>query len=500
MRKVIDDSERTFANRLANLPDGEWVHHSYIEIAGLNDRHVYPLAMRLRKEGSMLHFDNEGTHPQVGSLNTTVGGWRSGILAAATPMLGFDLMHATGGMMRRIAFSPTPGTIFSASHPGAVSNPQFGVVSATDMAVVCLSRMMASSEDTDLRRRAMAGPSSLFPVNIISGLDRHGVPYGTLNLDPMGGGLGAMAFRDGQDTGGQLWDPISIMPNVEYAEQYFPVLYLYRRELADSGGAGTFRGGNSAVLAFTPHKVESVEVNVSASGWAVPTALGLFGGYPACTNGSRLAIHSAVADRFASGTIPQSPKDVAAEVKDLPPKQRSLILRQGDVYELWWTGGGGFGDPTLRDPQAVLADVLKGATSREFARSAYGVVIEASELNASATEKLRRELRKGSTQDYRANGRLTPVLDRETNNWNCPYCGTTIGSNETGDYLAETYVQELRIEELSPHNRPPELFVDNPVLFEINRCAGCGTGIDARPSVKGFEPRPFMRISASSVR
>src|SRR6185503_19381369 len=128
MEKVIESAEQTLGDRLERLPDGEWSYQTYLESAGPTDRGVYPLRMRLRKQGRRLIVDNRDTHPQVGCLNTTVGGWRSGIVAAITPLLAFNLMHATGGLLRCIDFETVPGTIFSADHPAAVSNPQFGVI------------------------------------------------------------------------------------------------------------------------------------------------------------------------------------------------------------------------------------------------------------------------------------------------------------------------------------------------------------------------------------
>ena len=54
------------------------------------------------------------------------------------------------------------------------------------------------------------------------------------------------------DTGGWPWDLQSTMPNVEDNEWFYPILYLWRKELANSGGAGKYRGGNSGELAFIP--------------------------------------------------------------------------------------------------------------------------------------------------------------------------------------------------------------------------------------------------------
>ena len=54
-------------------------------------------------------------------------------------------------------------------------------------------------------------------------------------------------------------------------------------------------------------------------------------------------------------------------------------------------GGGGWGDPLLRDPAAVLRDVMDGVVSIEAAERDYGVVIagEPMTVNLPATITLR---------------------------------------------------------------------------------------------------------------
>jgi N-methylhydantoinase B len=62
-------------------------------------------------------------------------------------------------------------------------------------------------------------------------------------------------------------------------------------------------------------------------------------------------------------------------------------------------GGGGWGDPLDRDPQAVLDDVLDEYVSVEGAARDYGVVLTGSlddltlAIDDAATERLRSELR-----------------------------------------------------------------------------------------------------------
>jgi N-methylhydantoinase B len=474
MNKVVTAADRRVADRLETVPDGTWSHHGVIEISLPGDRSTYELQMTLRKEGRLLIFDHDGTHPQIGSLNTTVGNWRSSIIAVANRLLGFDLMHATGGIVRHLRFDSRPGTIVSAEFPCSVSNGQFGGAATMDMATICLSRMMATSSDPELASRAMAGCTSSFPVSVLSGTGRNGERYGILNLDAMGGAIGAFAGRDGADTGGQIWDPGSLMPNVEYAEQYFPVLYLYRRELVDSGGPGRFRGGNSAVLALTPHKVDRIELSLGASGWAFPTALGVFGGYPGCASGARLA--RGALPEGADGLLVQSMDDLATPVEDLQPKIRRTTIEHGDVYELWWSGAGGYGDPFRRDPGAVAEDVRRGAVSREAARRAYGVVLdETGNLDADATHALR-----GGGVDVSPPAGSLPWLVDAAGQASCRSCGGAVGTMRAGgcpDGLVG--LREIAMQDLSPHNRDPAMFIDEPVELVVWGCPTCGTAHDA---------------------
>ena len=490
MTKVVDDSERAFQARLEKLPDGEWSHHIYVDIAGPGDRGLYPVCLTLKKQGDQMIFDNVGTHPQAGSLNTTAGGWRSSVLAAVNSLMCFDMMYAMGGAMRRTRFDAVPGTIVSASYPGSVSNSSVGVLLGIGLGTVCVSKMLASSEDPELRERAMAATATMFPVSIVSGVDRDGVPYGMMNLDPMGGGHGALPFRDGVDTGGHIWDPVSLMPNVEFVEQSTPILYLYRREQTDSGGAGTYRGGNGGVVALTPHKVPGLTIDISASGMAIPLSDGILGGFPSTANGGDAVSNTNLTRMLAEGKLPTSVEDVGGDLLSLPPKLRNHELAAGDMFELRWNGGGGLGDPLARDPELVARDVEHGLVSEGHARGAYGVVISDGEVDAEATRDLRSS--KGLTKPSESDSGKAPIprYDRADETWHCPNCDALLGDNTEG-YLAQTVTDDRTVEDLTPVNRPTSLFVDPEVVFRSHACSNCGQHVEGYltvPSVADLSP------------
>jgi N-methylhydantoinase B len=70
-------------------------------------------------------------------------------------------------------------------------------------------------------------------------------------------------------------------------------------------------------------------------------------------------------------------------------------------------GGGGYGDPLERDPEAVRQDVWDGRVSMRLAQEQYGVVLEAPGLiiDHQATQHLRATL-------CQRRGAITWVYDR----------------------------------------------------------------------------------------
>jgi N-methylhydantoinase B len=66
-------------------------------------------------------------------------------------------------------------------------------------------------------------------------------------------------------------------------------------------------------------------------------------------------------------------------------------LMTGDVVRFITGMGGGYGDPTKRDPRAVLADVADGYITREAARKVYRVAVigEPAKIDEAETRRLR---------------------------------------------------------------------------------------------------------------
>lgn len=157
--------------------------------------------------------------------------------------------------------------------------------------------------------------------------------------------------------------------SVEIAELSFPILVHEQRLLADTEGAGTYRGAPSAYVEYGPRGTDLVAA-FGCDG-AVNPALGARGGLP-----------GGPAQHFRRGVD-------GGPLTELP-NVGLVTLVDGERLVSITAGGGGYGSPFERDPHAVRADVLEGLVTSERAREVYGVVFDdALEIDAAATAAAR---------------------------------------------------------------------------------------------------------------
>jgi len=419
MRKIQDDAERTFADRLATIPDGEWSSQAFLEVAGPGDRGLYRNSIVVRKQGDRLEFSNEGTDPQIGALACTLAGWEGAIAAMVNSQLMFDQLFAIGGALRRIDFNAEPGTLTSALHPSALSLAVLTLDQCIALTALSVSKMLSCSSDPALHREIQSSMgSATFPIAAFSGADAQGNPFASLFLDPVAAGMAGWSWRDGLDVGGWPWDPQVAMPNVEETEAFFPLLMLWRRVVPDSGGAGQFRGGNSMELASITHGVDSMTHHMaSAAHHAVPVTP-LFGGLPGNVNRFVFQRDTDLRALLDSGVVPAPGQAAVGSEEELPPKAFGIAQGKDDIYVLTWCGAGGYGDPLEREPEAVARDVAAGMVSAEAAEKFCGVVLADGAVDAAATEARRGELREarrswtGTPSGRQAGGDGAPLGSR----------------------------------------------------------------------------------------
>jgi N-methylhydantoinase B len=281
-------------------------------------------------------------------------------------------------------------------------------------------------------------------------------------------------------------------------ESDWPILYLYRREHADSGGAGRFRSGNGGEIAYVMHGGESALGLYTTEG--IPKTNGIFGGDPAAILRTRLIRGTDIQARFAAGELPQDIDALGGVDEQLANKGTGLPLSGDDVLYWNWSPAGGYGDPLTRDPDLVAADVTAGGITDAGAQRVYGVVIRDGAPVGQETDALRRRLLRerlqaaGAQITEPAADRTVPasaetvadvyVIDRQADRVECHRCGTRLcrlgESPKTG-----MAVLERPLTTLTPGAPDPREFVDDDVVWRDLLCPGCGVRLATEVAYPG---------------
>jgi N-methylhydantoinase B len=484
MKRIIDNGERAFLEKLARLPDGVWRDRTYVECCRPGDRRTHRVCITMRKHGRHLTFENAGTAPQDGAMNATYSGWRGSILVALNELLCWDQYLSVGGALRHVTFDPTPGTMNCATHPASVSTaPVQAMEISLYPAYNVLSKMIYA--DPGMRADIMCiGGTSQWPATLFRGIDQWGERYGYILVDPIGGAVGAFSAGDGISTGGQARTPICKLPNIEHTEQTFPLLFLYRKEMPDSGGAGKWRGGLSAESCFIPHRTDRVVQDTLSSGNAVPTSTGMMGGYPGGPNVYRFTTGSDIKRRFAARRLVDDIDEVEGEKVTLQLRQENFSQRPDDVYAVMWSAAGGFGDPMDRDPELVREDVENHDVTAKAAHEIYGVVLDAARtVDAEATRRLRAETRSRRAKPgvrklegtvlFGATENMVVRLAADGPHFCCARCSADLGPTHA-NYKHACLREDNPIERSNPLLGDSTRYIDAKPVFRQFFCPGCG--------------------------
>lgn len=522
MRKIIADGERAFVDKLRQIPDGTWSELVYQESAHVGDRGVHPVQLNVTKTGDELVFSNAGTGEAIGALNTSFVGWKGAITAGIIPLLTYDQHFAIGGGLRHVRFDPTPGTITCANWPSPTSSgPATAIHLTMKQSTQALNRMLLTAPA--LEQEVLCwGSVSQWPLVSVEGKTRGGEYFGSSLLEPMIGGTGARRQRDGIDSGGHTWDPKSSGANAEENELFYPMLYLSREELTDSGGAGQYRGGNTVVARFIPHGNDGINHSLTSSAQESCATTGVAGANPAAPNRIRLARATNVQQMMKDGVIPTTFDEAGGEVELIPTKARNFFQTPDDIYELVYTGGTGLGDPLDRDPAAVAEDVSETSTSAEAAFEYYGVVLTNAgpfdwQVDATATEQERQTRRAarlglpvfngsepagGEIDPGRAFTRLLLNLAVAENGSGhacfCTACRHVV-CDAAENYKSYSRFEEVPLPTVNPYFIEPLTFLDTGFVLRRYFCPSCGALFDAEACESGAEPFRDVTLALSGV-
>jgi N-methylhydantoinase B len=385
-KMLIDQSEARLRERLRELPDGRWQSRQYLEVKG----ETYKVLLTMTKSGDLLTFDFTGSSPQSKySVNCSKWASLGGLFAPLFPLLCYDIVW-NEGVIKPITMVAPEGTIVNCTRPAPVSVATVGAIQSVNNAACSAIGKMLAASDKYADEATAVWHANHFAIFMFGNNQRGRLAIGILTETFAGAG-GARTFADGVDIGGEIPNPISRMANVETIEAQFPIRYLFRRRLKDSGGAGEYRGGAGGEMAIVAHDAPDGGIHyvVSGKGTKFPQSEGLGGGYPGGVN-DYVWVHAPQelhnVDRFAQSldTIPGESEPISWGV---------FPLMGNDALYVRWNGGGGIGDPLDRPAEKVLADIDAGLISEKAATDIYGIVRKDGTFDQVATQAKRAALR-----------------------------------------------------------------------------------------------------------
>jgi N-methylhydantoinase B len=340
-----------------DLPDGAWRAEDYLDDDGVSDDLVR-MAVEVTVDGDQFVVDFSDSSDQVeGPVNLPYGKTETmGKLVLKT--LTTPEQHTNAGHYEPLSVIAPEGNLFHATPP-APTFTQWPAHTGIMMIYEALSKGMPervpASSGSDLGAAMFWGERPDRGEAFMMGCNE-------------GVGWGGSVDHDGVNGVMNITESNVRNTPVEVMEANTP-LRIERVELrTDSGGAGRHRGGlgirKDYRLTHDANALATVK-KTKTDNW------GIDGGRPGARNA--VVLRPGTDEEVSTGTFRDS-------------------FHAGEMLSNRTAGGGGYGDPYERSPEAVREDVLDGYVSREAARETYGVVVTSDGcIDHSATRDIREE-------------------------------------------------------------------------------------------------------------
>ncbi|PDQ34699.1 MAG: 5-oxoprolinase [Candidatus Lumbricidophila eiseniae] len=338
--EIFQQTEILERKQVRAIPDGVYYAEGVLDNDGINLEQTVPIKLKVTVADDEIEFD------VTESADQTRGPVNCGAAQAVSALrVGFKILispesNSNGGSFRPLTTRVRTGSVLGAVSPA----PCQWYFSHLGLLIDMVSKALAPA--IPVRVAAASHGDSM--IITTTGFDpRYGRNW--VSMEATLGGWGAWQGSDGEsalinNVNGSLKD----FP-VELVETKFPLRINSYTIRQDSGGAGTWRGGNGVTREY------EILTDCVVGLWferSQTPSWGLFGGKPGI--GPDIAINP--------GTL--------QELHTLKANARQA--RKGDIFRLQVGGGGGYGDPVNRDPAAIQYDLDNGYISTEFAQAHYG--------------------------------------------------------------------------------------------------------------------------------
>ena len=333
-------TEAAVRQEIRRIPDGSF-HHNF-QIEGFDSSIDIGCAVEIRGDEAVIDFD--GTGPTVPAGVNVPLCYTSAYASYAMKCITTPSIPNNDGSIRPLTITAPEGCILNALPPTA---------SGARHAVGQFVPFGIWGALADVLPDRLAGEMGMMNLFNFVGNNLRGKPFS--NICFSAGGFGARATKDGLHT--TMGPANTAVSSVEALESTTDILVSRKELRQDSGGPGRFRGGLGQRMEFRNRSEEPIAVACFANRTSFPPM-----GY--------------------QGGLPGASRDVLIEGKPVHPKGRHLLysgeqaLQPGETLTSLDAGSGGFGDPSDRLVESVVADVQQGLVSSQAALRDYGVEVD----------------------------------------------------------------------------------------------------------------------------
>jgi N-methylhydantoinase B len=323
---------------IAKLPEGGACAEGYLDSDGVTPDKPVKLAVDITVKDAMISFDFSRSDPQArGPINLRPSMVEACVFYSLIGCLGPDLQF-NDGMRDVVRLKFAPRTVTNAEPPASVSNYQMVNLKLVDVILEALAAFRPA------RAIAHSGSSSALTIAWAKGRQAQSA----MQYEIMGSAYGAGPGHDGTSATATHLSNLHITP-IEILESEFPCRVTRFDLVADSGGAGKWRGGVSMAREYELMEDATVIRRFDKSRFPPAGLSGGKSGLPA-----RFVVRLGMPDEHES------------------PMSARYDMRAGERFLVQSAGGGGYGDPRARDEAALARDIAHGYVSPAVAKRDYG--------------------------------------------------------------------------------------------------------------------------------
>ncbi len=325
LEEILNYSERRMVEEIREIPNGTYDAEDCLEDTGVSDKPVWIRVKLIVSDGTMT-IDYTGTDKQVnGPINAVFGVTLSATYFAIKSVVDPEVPMNQGAMRPLKVIAPK-GTLVNPYKPAPVSG---GNVETSQRIADVMFKALSKALPYKVPAASLGSMNNIMAGGYDPQRKRPWAFYETI-----GGGSGARPFEDGVD-GIHTNMTNTLNTPIEAIEQYYPIEFVSYEFREESFGAGRYRGGVGIVRSW---RLTAPRATVSILAERVKvTPYGVQGGLPG-----------------KSAEFFLIKKDGSR--KRLPGKV-TVELKNGDIIEINTAGGGGYGPPDERDPDAIKQDI-----------------------------------------------------------------------------------------------------------------------------------------------